>query len=271
MLNLRGKLVAGAALVGAFVGMGIATTATTAQASSKYLTPQFGTYVRAKRNVYVGISQKHGRTYRPLLKKKGSLLFVMSSTQNQGSSVVKASFTSGAVHYNRLKKLAFTMTDSVPLTKANFKKVSLKAPIRGTVLRQGNGFKEDRHGGFASPMFYLTLDNYIQYYSRAAMSKYDSGGEMQVKFGNGMEVYKPTASAKMTKTTVKGNTTTVRYNKYIKGLPGKKVGKHTYQIKIKNLKTTGSRYFGDDYWGGSWDNYTVNSKPYFSGIINDYG
>ncbi|WP_395321970.1 hypothetical protein [Levilactobacillus parabrevis] len=271
MLNFKGKLTAGLLLAGAVVSMGMLAAPATAQASSKYLTGQYGSYVRAKRDVYVGISQRHGHTYKPLLKKKGSLLFVTSSTQKFGSSVVKSSFTSGAVHYNRLKNLAFTMTDSVPLTKANFKKVTLKAPIRGTILRQGNGFKDTKKNGFASPMFYLTLDNYIQYYNQAAMNKYDNGGVMSVNYGNSMEVYKPTASAKMTKTTVKGNTTTVQYNKYIKGLPGKKISAHTYQIKITDLKTKGSKSFEDDYYGGTWNNYTVNGKPYFSGIINDFG
>lgn len=271
MLNFKKKATAGLLLASAIVSLGLFAAPTAAQASSKYLPGQFGSYVRAKRNVYVGISQWHGNGYKPLLKKKGSLLFVMSSSQKFGSPVVKSSFTSGAVHYNRLKKLAFTMTDTVPLTKANFRKASLKAPIRAVALRQGNGFKENKNGGFASPMFYLTLDNYIQYYNRAAMKKYDDGGVMEVNYGNRYELYKPTASAKMTKTTVKGNTTTVRYNKYIKGLPGKKIGAHKYQLKITNLKTTGSRSFDDDYYGSTWDNYTVNGKPYFSGIVNDFG
>jgi len=268
LLSFKGKLAAGLLLAGAVVGM--LTAPASAQASSKYLTGQYGSYVRAKRDVYVGISQRHGQTYKPLLKKKGSLLFVTSSTQKFGSSVVKSSFTSGAVHYDRLKNLAFAMTDSVPLTKANFKKVTLKAPIRGTILRQGNGFKDTKKNGFASPMFYLTLDNYIQYYNQAAMNKYD-GGDMAVNYGTRVETYKPTASAKMTKTTVKGNTTTVQYNKYIKGLPGKKISAHTYQIKITDLKTKGSKSFEDDYYGGTWNNYTVNGKPYFSGMINDFG
>jgi len=268
LLSFKGKLAAGLLLAGAVVGM--LTAPASAQASSKYLTGQYGSYVRAKRDVYVGISQRHGQTYKPLLKKKGSLLFVTSSTQKFGSSVVKSSFTSGAVHYDRLKNLAFAMTDSVPLTKANFKKVTLKAPIRGTILRQGNGFKDTKKNGFASPMFYLTLDNYIQYYNQAEMNKYD-GGDMAVNYGTSVETYKPTASAKMTKTTVKGNTTTVQYNKYIKGLPGKKISAHTYQIKITDLKTKGSKSFEDDYYGGTWNNYTVNGNPYFSGMINDFG
>lgn len=273
MKKLTHKYTTALMLLGTFAGIGIPTGTTTVRASSKYLSGIVGNeYVRTKKAMYVGIYKKHGNTYKPLLKKKGALLKISGMTQKFGSPVVKVAFNSGAVHYNRLSKLRFSDTPTIPLTKANFKKVSLKAPIRTTVLRAGKGFKEDNKGNFGNgSAFYLTLDNYIQYYSKAAMAKYDGGGTMYVADGHNTTYsnIKPTASAKMTKTTVKGNTTTVQYNKYIKGLPGKKLKTHKYQIKIKNLKTTGSADFGES-WGGNWDNYTVNSKPYFSGMINDY-
>jgi len=242
----------------------------TANASSSYLSMDQYHYVRTKKDMYVGIYQKHGNTYKPLLKKKGSLLRVAGITQKSSNGPIMASFTSGAVHYNRLKQLKFTDNSTIPLTKANFKKVTLQAPIRGSVLRAGSGFKMDSHGNFGNgSAFYLTLDNYLQYYSKSAMAKYDAGGTMVIDGGHQIDNFKPTASAKMTKTTVKGNTTTVQYSTPIKGIPDKKLSAHKYQIKITDLKTKGNKSFGESY-GSSWDNYTINSKPYFSGMIYDY-
>ncbi|MBT9676433.1 hypothetical protein [Levilactobacillus brevis] len=270
MKKLTHKYATALMLLGAVAGIGLTAGTTTAHASNKYLSGIGGNeYVRTKRAMYVGIYQKHGNTYKPLLKKKGALLKINGMTQKFGSPVIKVGFTSGAVHYNRLSKLRFTSTPTIPLTKANFKKVSLKAPLRTTVLRGGKGFKQDSKLNYGNgSAFYLTLDNYIQYYSKPAMLKYDGGGTMVVDNGHNDSYsnFKPTVSAKMTKTTVKGNTTTVQYNKYIKGIPGKKLTAHKYQIKIKNLKTHGGKYFSEED-RGSWDNYTVNNKPYFSGMM----
>ncbi|NLR10254.1 MULTISPECIES: hypothetical protein [Lactobacillaceae] len=266
MIKLKKTCVTALMLLGAVAGVSCATE-TTAQASSKYLSLGQSGYVRTKKAMYVGIYQKHGNTYKPLLKKKGALLRVSGYVQQSSNGPVKVSFTSGAVHYSRLHNLKFSANATIPLTKANFKNVKLKAPIRGTVLRAGTGFKQDRHLNYGnSSAFYLTLDNYIQYYSKSAMVKYDAGGDMVIDGGHTMDNYKPTASAKMTKTTVKGNTTTVQYDKYLKGIPGKKLGAHKYQIKIKNLKTLGHKYFGEED-RGSWTNYTINAKPYFAGMM----
>lgn len=268
MTKFKAKYIAALLLLGAVTGVGL-TAGTTAHASSQYLTLGQSGYVRTKKTMYVGIYQKQGNTYKPLLKKKGSLLRVAQISQPTGTGPIKVSFTSGPVHYNRLNNLKFTGNATIPLTKANFKNVNLKAPIRGTVLRAGTGFKQDSNYNYGnSSAFYLTLDNYIQYYSKSAMTKYDAGGDMVVTGGNAMEKYKPTASAKMTKTTVKGNTTTVQYNRAIKGIPGKKLGAHKYQIKITNRNTHGLKYFSEED-RGSWTNYTVNTKPYFVGMMYD--
>lgn len=268
MIKLKCRYVTALVLLSAAIGAGSAVgTETTANASSKYLSLGQSGYVRTKRAMYVGIYQKHGNTYKPLLKKKGALLRVAAVQQASGRGAVKVSFTSGAVHYSRLSKLRFTTRATIPLTKANFKNVKLKAPIRGTVLRAGKGFKRDSQFNYGnSSAFYLTLDNYLQYYSKAAMTKYDPMGEMVIDGGHTMDNFKPTASTKMTKTTVKGNTTTVQYRHYIKGIPGKKLGAHKYQIKITNRRTLGGRNFGEED-RGSWTNYTVNAKPYFAGMI----
>ena len=105
------------------------------------------------------------------------------------------------------------------------------------MLRAGNGFREDNKRNYGnSSAFYLTLDNYIQYYSKSALVKDDAQGELVIDGRNAMENYKPTASAKMIKTIVKGDTTTVQYNKPIKGIPGKKLYTHKYQSQPRPFK-----------------------------------
>ncbi|KRO03866.1 hypothetical protein IV54_GL001933 [Levilactobacillus paucivorans] len=271
---LNHKVLRGLLLFGAVVGMGLTSATLSAQASSKYVSLSNDWYVRTKKSMYLDIYQKHGKKYKPLLIKKGTLLVAIPSYKWHQDKVT-AAFRFGAIHYSKLKNLRFPGDEDIPLTKANFKPVTLKAPIRSTILRPGIGFEKDKDSNFSTPAFYLTLDNYIQYYSKAAMDKYAPGGDIIVNTGNEDDAYKPTASAKMTKTTVKGTTTTVQYRTPIKGIPGKKIGAHKYQIKIKSLRTEGHYNDTDpndfDRWSGYWNNYTVNGKPYFSGFMDGDG
>ncbi len=268
LLTLNHKVLRGLLLFGTVVGMGLTSATLPAQASNHYLKLPYQGYVRTRKTMYVGISQKHGKKYKPLLVKKGTVLQLYSQSEN--GHKVKASFTLGAVHYDKIRNLRYAQKPTIPLTKSNFKRVNLKAPIRATVLRQGTGFKLRKHGYSSAPLFYLTLDNYIQYYNISTVNRYDPcSQDMYVLDGLQEDVYKPSASAKMIKTTVKGNTTTVKYRPAIKGLPGKKIGRNTYQLKIKDLKKhvvfddgTGS---DEPIWDGGWDCYTVNGNPYYAG------
>ena len=129
----------GAALVAASV-IGFAGTAQAAtKSSSPYLSdnskPGTTQYVRLKKTMDVGFTQKSGGHYKKLLKKKGSLLEVMSVNRNEinGEYVPTVGLTSGAVHYNRAKNLKYSTMDNmhaklVPFTKADFTPVKLKAP-----------------------------------------------------------------------------------------------------------------------------------------------
>lgn len=271
LLTLNHKVLRGLLLFGTVVGMGLTSAKLPVQASSKYVSIPIGEYVRTKKAMYVGITQKHGKAYKPLLIKKGALLQVYDEIET--SHQVKASFSLGAVHYNKMRNTRPSAKENIPLTKTNFRKVALKAPIRTITLRQGTGFIVGKDGHSAAPLFYLTLDNYIQYYSKARVDHYDPfSNNWYILSGIKGDMYKPTASSKITKTTVNGNTTTVQYHPAIKGIPGKKIGHHKYQIKIKDLKKhdmyhdlSGS---DDIYWYGGWNNYTVNGKPYYAGSID---
>ncbi|CAJ1229404.1 hypothetical protein LZY01_11460 [Levilactobacillus zymae] len=245
-------------------------------AQSAYLRDTTG-YVRLKKTMDVGILKKSGKTYKPLIKKKGSLLAVaglggsQADKDKKGNIVIRAAFTSGAVHYQRLKQLKYHGMISVPFTKKNFKNVKLKAPVRTLLFQKGTGFKTNDMGLTTPAAFYLTLDNYLQAYSGTAMAKFaPNGGEWRMAANN---VWKPTSAAKVTKVTVKGRTTTVDYRTPVKGLPNKKVAKHHYRLTIKDLNQKRSKSFFpvDDTYDslGTWQNYKVNGKRYFVGNMEN--
>jgi len=265
-----------AAVVGlAVTGIG-ATPANAATTSGKYLSGNVG-YVRTKNAMYVGISKKTNGKYKQVKVKKNTLLAVgstLSSDDGNGGVKTTALFTYGVVNYKRAKTLKYKNMATIPFTKANFKRVSLKAPIRTQIFLAGKGYTANSTNTKAAPTagFYLTLDNYLQYYSKAAMAKdrYLFGS----RWAGTTNVYKPTSSVKVSKVTVKGNTTKVDYNKALQGLPNRKLSKNHYRLTITNQQTTGSLGIlpVDDTFDAiaSWTNYTVNGKAYHFGEI-EYG
>lgn len=159
----------------------------------------------------------------------------------------------------------------VPFTKANFKLVNLKAPIRTLLFQSGTGFKVNakKDGLVTTPGFYLTLDNYLQYYSASALAKVAPSGLS--KTVRGMSVWKPTASVKVSKVTVKGRTTTIDYAKPLKGMPNQKIS----SLKIvHNPKQHHATFFPDGYTeDATWTTYKVNGKTYYVGQsieVKDY-
>lgn len=239
-------------------------------------------YVRLKKTMDVGVYQQSGGHYKKLLKKKGSLLEVFGVNRNaiNGKYVPTVALTSGAIHYNRAKKLTYKTMDSrhamlIPFTKANFKPVKLKAPIRTLLFQSGTGFKlnANKDGLVTTPGFYLTLDNYLQFYSASDLAKVAPSG--LYKTVNGMNVWQPTASVKVSKVTVKGQTTTIDYTKPLKGMPNQQISKGHYRLKIvHNPKQHHATFFPDGYTEeASWTTYKVNGKSYYVGQsieVKDY-
>lgn len=280
------KLLLGVALVAASI-LGLTGTAQAAtKSSSPYLPdnskPGTTQYVRLKKTMDVGFYQKSNGHYKKLLKKKGSLLEVMGINRNEvnGEYVPTIGLTSGAVHYNRAKKLKYSTMDNmhaklIPYTKANFKPVKLKAPDRTLLFQSGTGFKLNakKDNLVTTPAFYLTLDNYLQYYNAADLAKVAPSG--LYKNVRGMNVWKPTASVKVSKVSVKGRTTTVDYKKPLKGMPNKKISKGHYRLKIvHNTKKHHATFFPDGYTEeATWTTYKVNGKSYYVGEsieVKDY-
>ncbi|MFC6181606.1 hypothetical protein [Lactiplantibacillus daowaiensis] len=270
------KSVMGAALVllGGLGLTGLTAQATTKTTSTTYL-PETTKYVRLKKNMYVGIYQKSGTKYKKLLKHKGALLQIagFGGSYQNGHQIVTAAFTSGAVHYNRIKKLKFDSMNKnkisdIPLTTANFKAVKLAVPTRALLFQAGTGFKTTKNDDFTNPAaFYLTLDNYLQYYDTKAMTKYGYGSGAEETMDGARFIWKPTASVKVSKVTYKGKTTIIDYPKAIKGLPNKKISTGHYRLTIThNPKKHHQSYTLAGYGFDSyWTTYKINQKSYFVG------
>lgn len=267
---ILGALVLTAGLVGLI-------TPTTVQAAkrtrSPYITANDVQYVRLKKTMYVGIYQKSGNTYKKLLKHKGALLELAGTAtgkakDKQGHLIVRASFTSGAVHYQRLKQLKYAAkVDVTPFTKANFTPVKLKAPVRSLLFQAGRGFTAATNYSFTSPAaFYLTLDNYLQAYSSAAMARNAPDGGL---YSLDTQLWRPTASVKVDRVTVQGKTTKIDYRRPLKGVPNRKLAKGHYRLTIVHDPTNHYQNFFpvDDTYDSyaSWTTYQVNGRPYFVG------
>ncbi|VDG32185.1 hypothetical protein [Lactobacillus koreensis] [Lactiplantibacillus mudanjiangensis] len=230
---------------------------------SKYL-PSNTTYVRTKKAMTVGIKEKVGSKYKLVKVRKNTLLKISATSvrENGNSDQTTALFTYGAIHYARAQKIKYAnslTTQATLLSKANFKAVKLKAPMRTLIFRPGTGFKADEKNFDAIPTsgFYLTLAKDVHL--------------VDSQQATDTQNYKPTRSVKVTEVTVIGNTTIVDYKKPLKGLPNKKIAKNHYRLTIKQLKTTGKLNLdmSDGTYNAmaSWTNYQINNKPYYNGEI----
>lgn len=260
----------GLALAVTLLAVGGSVTGASAATKTKDL-PLYTTYVRTKKAMTIGAKLKTKAGYRTVYVKKNQLLAVSTVDTKQVGKNFKeyATFTLGAVHYAKIKNLKYS-PKRIRLSTANFKRVkTLKAPVRTQLLLKGTGYKIGRTRVY-QPGLVLTLDNYLQTYSKSQLKKYDanwlnpSTDVSDFTFMN----KKPLASVKVTKLTKKGKTYTLDYKTPLKGFADKKISKHHYRLTIKQLGTSKQNYLPiDDTYdaAASWTNYQLNNKPYFSG------
>ncbi|KRN97684.1 hypothetical protein IV54_GL001260 [Levilactobacillus paucivorans] len=270
---LKGSLALTIGLIGLTGGLTTAHAAT----KSPYLdiNHSFIRYVQLKKNLYIGAQKKSGKTFKRVQSKKGTIVGILGMGYNKkdknGNWIVNAGFTNVSDHYGRIKNLTYKRNVSVPLKKANFKIVKLGA--EPTLYQAGKGFKGILNSTtFTSQAaFYLTMDHYVQYYNASAMKKFAPDGAVATV--SGLDVWKPTHSAKAYKVTTKGRTTKIYTHRAIKGLPNKRLAKGKYRLTIKDLnRQTNQDFFPfeDAYYAyATWSSYRVNGKPYFSGTADE--
>lgn len=259
----------------ALVGWGSGLTAPAA-AKVREL-PESVSYVRTKHAMDIGAREKTKSGYKPIYIKKNKLLSIsaMNIRGKYPHFKTYVAVTLGDIHYAKINKVVY-MKKFIRYTTANFTPVkTLRAPIRTQLLRQGTGFVMSsthiNQPTYSSALF-VTLDNYIQTYSQARMTKINDKW-MNADVDSDFAKLKPTDSVKVTKLVKTGTAYKIDYARPLKSFSDKKIGPHHYRLTIKQLGRQYQNYtpIDDTYdTAASWTNFTINTKPYFSGFA-DWG
>lgn len=247
----------------------------TAQAATKTKAkdlPLYTTYVRTKHAMDIGAKEKTKTGYKAIHVKKNKLLRVDGIVfyGKYPNAYTKANFTLGPIRYARYHKIKYS-NKLIRFNTTNFTYVkTLRAPIRTQLLRQGKGFvmsKTQINQPTYSSAFYITLDNYIQTYTKARMTKINDNWLTRNVYNDFAE-QKPTDSVKITKLVKKGTSYQIDYRTPLKGFADHKIGPHHYRLTIKQGRHQSKGYTPvDDTYdtAASWTNFKVNGRAYFVG------
>lgn len=231
-------------------------------------------YVKVKRPIFTGQYTKvNGKKGHKIITPKGTILKLEAT----GSTKEGPSFgqlTRGLVSYQKQQHIyQVTKGPELNVKQYNtkyFTPYKLKLPIRTLALQAGNGYTNNKAGNYR-PIFYITLDGYLQYYTTARLKHYGVLNSWQstkpvAAVDNPLWTIKPSASVKLSTFKVKGNTSYVYYKKTIKGLPAKKVSSKYYRLAIKKSQIqTQKWHYGDEDWRQAiWTNYNVGSESFYN-------
>lgn len=231
-------------------------------------------YVKVKRPIFTGQYTKvNGKKGHKLITPKGTILKLEAT----GSTKEGPSFgqlTRGLVSYQKQQHIyQVTKGPELNVKQYNtkyFTPYKLKLPIRTLALQAGNGYTNNKAGNYR-PIFYITLDGYLQYYTTARLKHYGVLNSWQstkttVVINNPLWTIKPSASVKVNSFKVKGNTSYIYFKKPIKGLAAKKVSAKYYRLAIKKLHSQHQEWrYGDENWQDvSWITYNVGDHPFYN-------
>lgn len=231
-------------------------------------------YVKVKRPIFTGQYTKiNGKRGHKIITPKGTILKVEGSVST-GDGPSSAQLTRGLVSYQKQQHIyQVTKGPELNVKQYNtkyFTSYKLKLPIRTLALQAGNGYTNNKAGNYR-PIFYITLDGYLQYYTTARLKHYGVLNSWQstkpvAAVDNPLWTIKPSASVKLSTFKVKGNTSYVYYKKAIKGLPAKKVSSKYYRLAIKKLGTQNKKWHtGDKAWPrASWTTYNVGGRSFYN-------
>ncbi|EHO53075.1 hypothetical protein [Lentilactobacillus kisonensis] len=228
-------------------------------------------YVKVKRPLFTGQYTKiHGKKGQPIITPKGTILQVESTTYS-GKGPSHALLSRGVISYQKQQRIY--QPDNSYIKHYNTKYFSpykLRLPVRTLALQAGKGFTNNK-AGYYKPIFYITLDGYLQYYTTPRLKHYGAQNSWQSTKGvpavdNPIWTIKPSVSEKIGTFKSKGNTSYVYYQKPIKGLAAKKVSAKYYRLTIKKGQTQNKiwHYGDEDTRLGIWTNYTVGGNPFYN-------
>ncbi|MGF7437085.1 hypothetical protein [Lentilactobacillus senioris] len=272
------------ALVVAGLTIGIHTAATTTHASVKlangYLneTTVFNHgYVTTKKtiktNLYRNLNGKKVRYTIP----KGSTLSVatVGYTENHGQIKTNISLNLSNTSYTFKKTFSdfnahhgyWLKTDSMALKKDTFKLANTQNKLGGLTFEAGTGVK-NLTSKTATPMFTVTDNGYLQYYSSA---KIKHAKQLDGGWNFAIANVKPTNTRKIIKVRRAKNVTYLYYAKPINGLKEYKIKSGLYRLKINHMigqNRTQKFETGEEVISLTWANYYVGGKRFY--VVQEY-
>ncbi|GAA3184838.1 hypothetical protein [Lentilactobacillus kefiri] len=223
-------------------------------------------YVQLKRPMFTGYYTKvNGHRGHRVITPKGTIMKVL------GMSGTTVSLSYDLISYQKMQRMykpTHPASYNTPHYNTKyFRPYKLKLPVRDVPMQSGKGYVYSK-AAYYKPIFYITMDGYLQYYSNARLKHYDVKNIFESKSGsqyaNPLWQIKPTASVKINHFKTVGKTSYVYYKKPVKGLVEKKVSSKYYRLSIKKgVNKTQSWGNEDSAWTVWWTTYTVGGHPFF--------
>lgn len=249
--------------------LGLASVTTTAHADS-FKTLSKYSYVKTTRAVYTGqYTLVNGKKGHKIITPKGTILKISgsgASRHSDGSLSYTMGFTRGDLHYNAGKKI-YQTSRQIAFNPNAFKGYKLKMPVRTKLLQSGTGYPGDTAARTYNPIFHVTLDGYIEYYSAARLKHYGVYNGSNASFvTDDLNKIKPTTSVKLSTFKVKGNTAYLYYKTPISGLNAKKVSSRYYRLTIKKTTNTIEKtwHYSEDFTDVQWVRYSVGGHVFYN-------
>lgn len=289
MLVKLSKRVALAALGTAIGFLGLASAQSPAHADS-FKTISKAQYIKTTRAMYTGeYHWKNGKRGSKIITPKGTILEIEGFNTHanpDGSLKNSISLGRGDLHYDAEKNID-EVGKWLTFHPSDFKAYKLKVPFRTHILTSGTGYTTGNANCY-KPAFHITIDGYLEYYNSALLKKhpnYDAenvgiiGNRSHIKstysYPDYINLFKPTATRKISSFKVKGNNTYLYYSKPINGLTEKKVSSHKYRLTITKNGNLQYKSWGggddQDFTNAQWQRYTVGGHPFFDVLSVENG
>ncbi len=244
--------------------------ATSVQAATDLGTKSQLYYVKVKKPIFTGQYTKvNGHRGHRLLTPKGTVMRIVQRVKAKDGRASEAVLTRGLISY-RLQQRVYDPHTTYKVKSFNtnyFEPYKLKLPI--TEYQFQAGTFTTGTSGYYRPIFNLTMDGYLQYYSRARLKHYHIqttwlyGRKPSAGNHNPLDKIKPSMAVKLTKTAASGHHFKLYYQQPVGGLAAKKIG-HGYRLSINELKDQSKTWRSNNYfYTVNWRNYQVGQRPFY--------
>lgn len=228
-------------------------------------------YVKVKKPIFTGQYKKvNGHKGQRLLTPKGTIMRVVKlkkATSGHPSEVV---LTRGLISHKLQQKVYDPRSATYQVKHFNttyFEPYKLKMPLSEYMFQAGT-FSNTK-SAYYKPIFNITMDGYLQYYSPARLKHYHIQTTWlygkQPKNGRKNPIYtiKPTQAVKINQTKTSGKYFNLYYKQPINGLKEKKLH-NSYRLTIHELADQSKTWNSGKYaYQMMWRNYKVGNQPFY--------